>query len=139
MMKNNLISQYLIDYYFGTIDDEKRIEVEQLLAKNSVVLSEYMTLKRELEVEADEELIPSPLLKQRLDKELFETDSINWSHKIVNFFTVPRLVTATIAVTLISVFSFQLINKNNDQRDSAQISGITLDTSSFVSASIDVL
>ena len=48
-MKNkNLNSQQLIDYYFGTIDDNNRNAVEELLTNNPVVLNEYLTLKREL-------------------------------------------------------------------------------------------
>ena len=139
-MKNkNLDSQQLIDYYFGTIDDNNRNAVEELLTNNPVVLNEYLTLKRELEIDNSSEFVPAKSLKAQLDKELFLENQMNWQQVVSQFFTFPKLVTATVVVALLTVFSIQLTKTNNDQRDSAQISGVILDTSSLVSANIDVL
>jgi hypothetical protein len=70
MKTHHSLQESLLDYYFGSITDEKRLLVEEELISSQAFLVEFIALKRKLEVSFAYNLVPSPAARQRLRKEV---------------------------------------------------------------------
>lgn len=65
---NNIDKNSLVDFYFGSLPEEKRLLVEKEMLLDPEVLLDYLDLKRELEASKLVPQQPSRLLWQRLSQ-----------------------------------------------------------------------
>lgn len=87
----------LRSFYFGSLSEPERLQVERELLCDNEVLVEYLDLKRQLEAAEILPQTPSPQLWQRL--------SIQWDKKKVWVFSLGLALAASLA--LLFVFKFQ--------------------------------
>ena len=69
------MNEQLIEYCFGVLDAEKRLQVEEKLLNSKPYLMEFILLKQSLDESAGPEFSPGAQVKSRLKKEIAESFS----------------------------------------------------------------
>jgi len=125
---NYKVKSLLVPFYFGSIEEAQRLEVERELLIDTEILVDYLDIKRKMEAAQEVPQFPSRKLWQKLSKQISERK------RVLISFSVGLAVAASLLLCTVFIFKSKQVDLPQSQKRE-----VLFDTSRELPASSNVL